>query len=210
MSAHTTLPKPGGVLRHLIPPLSAPPTRPGEETWPVPGEAACLELWERYEMLPNIREHSLLVARVATFLAERGRDKGFAVDPALVRASALLHDLAKTYTIRFGGNHSQLGASWVMEHTGNPRIAQGVMHHVFWPFEAEIERDFAPLCVLYGDKRVAHDRLVSMEDRFQDLLARYGSSEAIRARIEATHEQGRQIEQLFSQALEVDLTCASF
>lgn len=210
MSAYTILPQPGGVLRHLAPPLSAPPTRPGEETWPVPDEAACLDLWERYEMLPNIRAHSLLVARVATFLAELGRDKGFAVDPAQVRASALLHDLAKTYTIRFGGNHSQLGASWAMEHTGNPRIAQGVMHHVFWPFEAEIGRDFAPLCVLYGDKRVAHDRLVPMEDRFQDLLARYGPSEAIRARIEATHEQGRQIEQLFSQALEVDLTCASF
>ncbi len=210
MSTHPVLPQPGGVLGHLIPPLAAPPIRPGEGAWPVPDEAACRELWERYDMLPNIRAHSLMVARVAGFVADRGRDRGFAVDPALVRASALLHDLAKTYTIRFGGNHSQIGASWAMEHTGNPRIAQGVMHHVFWPFEADVERDFAPLCVLYGDKRVAHDRLVSLEDRFRDLLDRYGASETIRARIEATHEQGRRIEQLFSQALEVDLSCASF
>ena len=32
---------------------------------PVPSEAACLALWDKYGMLPNIRRHSLLVAHVA-------------------------------------------------------------------------------------------------------------------------------------------------
>jgi putative nucleotidyltransferase with HDIG domain len=210
MSMRTILPRPGGVLDGLLPPLAAPPVPAGAGAWGAPDEARCRELWDFHEMLPNIRAHSLLVARVAAFLAERGRERGFDVDVATVRASALLHDLAKTYTIRYGGSHSQLGASWVMEHTGNPRIAQGVMHHVFWPFEADLARDFTPLCVLYGDKRVAHDQLVGMDERFEDLMERYGMSEAIRARILATHEQGVQVERLFSEALEVDLRCASF
>lgn len=210
MSMRTILPRPGGVLDGLLPPLAAPPVPAGAGAWDAPDEARCRELWDFHDMLPNIRAHSLLVARVAAFLAERGRERGFDVDVATVRASALLHDLAKTYTIRYGGSHSQLGASWVMEHTGNPRIAQGVMHHVFWPFEADLARDFAPLCVLYGDKRVAHDQLVGMDERFEDLMERYGMSEAIRARILATHEQGVQVERLFSEALEVDLRCASF
>lgn len=209
MSTHAPFPKPGGALASLLPPIPAPPRRPAG-TYPVPGEGGCLALWDRYDMLPNVRDHSLVVARVATALAERGAARGLDLNVAEVRASALLHDLAKTYTIHYGGNHSQLGAAWVMEETGNPLIAQGVAHHVFWPFELDAERDFLPLCVLYGDKRVAHDHVVGMDERFVDLMERYGSSEAIRARIQATHDQGRLVERLLGELLEVDLTCVSF
>lgn len=209
MSTHAPFPHPGGALVSLLPPVPAPPPRPGG-AFPVPSEARCLALWDRYDMLPNVRDHSLMVAQVATALAERGARRGLAVNAGEVRASALLHDLAKTYTIRYGGNHSQLGAAWVVEETGNPLIAQGVAHHVFWPFELDVERDFLPLCVLYGDKRVAHDQVVGMDDRFTDLMERYGASEAIRARIRATHEQGRLVERLLGELLKVDLTCASF
>ena len=38
---------------------------------PVPNDAACFALWDKYAMLPNIRRHSLLVAHVATVLAQR-------------------------------------------------------------------------------------------------------------------------------------------
>lgn len=153
----------------------------------------------------HIRAHSGMVARVATHLAVLAHEAGLDVNVAEVRASALLHDIAKAYTIYHGGNHSQLGASWVVDVTGNPALAQGVMHHVYWPFDLRLSGHLLPLAVIYGDKRVAHDHIVSLDERFQDLLDRYGKTPLIRERIAATHEQAVDIERLFSQTLKVDL-----
>ena len=91
---------------------------------PVPGDAACFALWDKYAMLPNIRRHSLLVAHVATVLAQRAADMGFAVRVPEVRAGGLLHDIAKTYSVRHGGSHAQIGAAWTVAETGNYAIAQ--------------------------------------------------------------------------------------
>ncbi|MEF2145180.1 MAG: HD domain-containing protein [Desulfovibrionaceae bacterium] len=161
-------------------------------------------------MPAHIRRHSHMVAQVSTHLAVLAEEAGLEVAPARVRASALLHDIAKAYTIDHGGNHSQLGASWVMDATGDPGLAQGVMHHVYWPFDLILPEFILPLAVIYGDKRVAHDRIVSLEDRFQDLMDRYGKTELIRERITATHEQAVAVERLFSETLKVDLSENTF
>lgn len=98
------------------------------------------------------------------------------------------HDIAKTWTILHGGAHDQLGAAIVREETGNPLLAQAVLYHVQWPWEEgplapENEPLRLPLLVAYADKRVRHDRLVSLEERFDDLLNRYGDNEEHRASI---------------------------
>lgn len=182
-----------------------PPPGPVSYPLPVPTEDECFALWEETSMFNNVREHSLAVAAVATFLAQKGSEMGMEVDVDAVRASALLHDIAKTYSILYGGNHSQLGGAWTVEYTGNPVIASGVTHHVFWPFELDVEKYFLQLAVLYGDKRVAHDQLVHIEERFEDLLDRYGRTGLIRERMTVMHEQVVEVERLFSDTLKVDL-----
>ncbi len=176
----------------------------------VPTEEECRALWDRYEMLPHIRDHSLAVACVASFIAEKAVETGLEVDPRAVRAAALLHDIAKTYSIHYGGNHCQLGGAWVQELTGNPALAQGVIHHVHWPWEIDVRKHFLPLTVIYSDKRVKHNRIVSLEDRFNDLLDRYGTTEYIRERIKGSFNQARDIENALSQAIGVDLHAHSF
>jgi len=161
-------------------------------------------------MLDNVAAHSLVVARVATFLAGRARELGMAVDVPTVRASALLHDIAKSYCIRHGGNHSQLGGAWTVALTGNPAIATGVTHHVYWPFALNLADYFTPLAVIYADKRVRHDTLVSIESRFRDLDDRYGVSEPIRQRIEITRVQAVELEARLCDTLEVDLNACDF
>ncbi len=161
-------------------------------------------------MLDNIAEHSLMVAHVATFLAKRAKEKGLNVDVPTVRASALLHDIAKTYCIRHGGNHSQLGGAWVMELTGNPLIALGVTHHVYWPFTMDLNLYFTPLAVLYADKRVNHSELVSIKDRFRDLVVRYGVPLNLRDRIKVTEDQALDLEKMLCDTLEVDLNACNF
>lgn len=208
MSADKTkYPKP---VFHCFDALPQPKDMNIHDRWKVPDDEECFRLWDKYDMLDNIRAHSLMVAQVATAVAKYGVARGIDVDVATVRASALLHDIAKTYTIKHGGNHSQLGASWVLEETGNPVIASGVAYHVFWPFELDMTKYFTPLAVLYADKRVRHDSMVSIEDRFADLLERYGAPYGIEDRIINTRDQAVEVEQRFSELLKVNLNENSF
>jgi len=194
----------------LWPTLPQPPAAPADPAWRVPTEARCTALWDRFDMPEHIRAHSRKVALVACQLAEAGRAIGLGICVDTVRASALLHDLAKIYCIRHGGNHSQLGGAWAMALTGNPLLAQGVVHHVYWPFEVDLRRYFAPLAVLYGDKRVAHDKIVPIEERFGDLVARYGKTPEICERIHSTNRQAKDIEDAFGRLLEKDLNAHDF
>lgn len=166
---------------------------------PVPDEAACARLWDKYDMLPHIREHCRAVARVALDVAARAAARGRAMDLNAVRAAALLHDLAKTYTIRHGGGHAQLGAAWVREETGNPALAQAVLFHVSWPWSEgplapEADPLRLPLIVSYADKRARHDQVVPLEERFADLMKRYGDTEYHRSMIQQNREQALRLE----------------
>ncbi|MDD3313433.1 phosphohydrolase [Pseudodesulfovibrio sp.] len=193
-----------------VSPLPPPPPVIADPALPVPDDRECEAHWARFSMLDNVAAHSRQVARVATFLARRGRELGIHVDAPTVHASAMLHDLAKTYCIRHGGNHSQLGGAWVMELTRNPAVATGVTHHVFWPFAMDVPRYLTPLAVIYADKRVRHDRIVSIQSRFEDLIARYGVNDYIRGRIEITRAQALELEACLEKTLKVDLNACDF
>jgi len=178
---------------------------PPEDSGDIPDEAACRALWKQRDMLPNVARHSLQVARFAHALAERAANLGKGDVCALTLASGLLHDIAKSYTVRYGGSHAQLGASWVMTHTGNPLIAQAVMYHVWWPWAFPENLTSPVFFVLYADKRVMHDRFVDLETRYRDLLERYGTSAAARQAIEAGNAHAANLERAMSAYLEIDL-----
>lgn len=177
----------------------------------IPREKDCVALWDRYAMLDNIREHCLKVACLARDMAKMlGYTQG-ECNPDAAYAAGLLHDLAKTYTIKHGGSHAQLGAAWVMNETRNGAIARSVLFHVHWPWEENIEKYvaedkyFIALAVSYADKRVRHDEYVTLDERFEDLLDRYAVSELSRKRIENSWRQGRLLEKTFSQRFKVQL-----
>lgn len=178
----------------------------------VPDDAACFALWDKYDMLPNIRRHSFLVAHIAATLAARAVASGFDVNVSEVRAGGLLHDIAKTYCVRHGGSHAQVGAAWAVAETGNYAVAQGVMMHVWWPWDLPAGRGICalPFFVMYADKRVRHDACVSLEERYDDLLGRYGHSEAAREGICAAFRQGKNIESALSEQLGWTLNEDSF
>lgn len=162
---------------------------------PPPDEAACFALWRKYGMLSNVERHSWMVAHIATTLAQRAALE-HPVQVEAVRASALLHDLAKTYCLRHGGSHAQLGASWVLAETRHYAIARGVLLHVHWPWTIPDGPGICelPFLVIYADKRVRHDTCVTLEERFADLLTRYGRDTRAREGIRMAHEQAIAIE----------------
>lgn len=193
-----------------VSPLPSPPGAVHDPGLPVPDDARCKELWDHFDMLENVAEHSQAVADIATFIARQAKNLGLNVDVPTIRASAMLHDIAKTYCIRHGGNHSQLGGAWIMDLTSNPIIASGVTHHVYWPFALDLDKYFTPLAVIYADKRVNHNRLVSIEERFEDLIKRYGIPLGIQDGIIATKNQALCLEKLLNDTLKVDLNACDF
>ncbi|MFP4072114.1 MAG: HD domain-containing protein [Desulfovibrionales bacterium] len=169
-----------------------------------------MQWWKRYQMMPHIREHSMIVADVASCIAEKAAGLDPSIHPQAVRASALLHDLGKTYTIRYGGNHSQIGGALVQELTGNPVIAQGVLHHVCWPGKLDVAAFFLPLTVIYADKRVKHTEIVSLDERYGYILERYGTTAYRQQKIACSLDQVRSIEKQLGELIGDDLHACTF
>lgn len=193
--------------------LPQDPVQPDRRAYPKPpDERQCFALWDKYKMLPNIRSHSLLVAHIATALAERALEVGIETDVAATRAAGLLHDIAKTWSLEHGGSHAILGASWTIQETRHYGIAQGVILHVHWPWPLPEGAAICclPIFVIYADKRVRHDKCVSLEQRFEDLITRYGKTEGIRANIRKSQRQAELVEQALSRELKWDLHENSF
>jgi len=123
-------------------------------------------------MLDHIADHSRQVCRVAAFLTDRLREKNISLNRKLVIAGALLHDITKTRSFDTGEDHAQTGEALLIE-LGYREVGKIVGQHVALktyfssdvPDEAEI--------VNYADKRVLHDRIVSMDQRMKYILERY-------------------------------------
>lgn len=145
---------------------------------PVPTEAECFAIMKRYNMLDNIMKHSMQVMNVAMALVANLRDPG-AVRPDLVRAGALLHDIAKTQTIETRELRHDVIGGQIMRELGYDAIAEIVESHVvfegFLPDGDIEEREL----VFYADKRVMHETIVSIDERVDDLVKRYGMNERI-------------------------------
>jgi len=183
---------------------------PVNPKWHVPSRAECTVLWDKYKMPRHIRAHSEQVAYLATTLGKLAVERGMDISVESITSSALLHDIAKAYTIEFGGDHAWIGGSIVLSETGNPYVAQGVLHHVHWEWPVDCELCFLPLAIIYADKRVMHDNIVSLDERFDDLIVRYGSTDKIIANIIKAKVLAEEIEQAFSEHLGISLHEHSF
>jgi uncharacterized protein len=160
----------------------------------IPTPADCLALMTAYGMLPNIREHSLLVREVALHLGTSLAEAGFSLRLDLIEAGALLHDLGKTYCLGTSINHADWGAKALLD-AGYPKVAEIVREHVFLRAAGEdpgIIREAE--VVNYADKRVLHTRVVTLTARFADLLERYGKSPEARSRIGGLEQKARRLE----------------
>ena len=133
-----------------------------------------------FEMLDNIRAHSIQVARVSLALLDGLAANGQAQnlpEREVVVAGALLHDIAKTKCIQEGCRHADIGQH-ICEGLGYPVIADIVQQHVILnSFQRSnyIQGIFsAAELVYYADKRVRHDQVVSLEERLEYIIERYG------------------------------------
>jgi uncharacterized protein len=169
----------------------------------IPSTGECYSLIKRHRMLPNIIAHSEQVMRVALAIADNlGRDA--AIDRSLVTAAALLHDITKTRSLETRERHDETGAALLRE-LGYPRVAWIVEQHViftgFLPDGPVEEREI----VYYADKRVMHERIVSLEERVHDLIARYGKTPEIMELITSNRDFVMSLERKLERAMRIPL-----
>lgn len=147
----------------------------------IPDEKECYRLMDEYQMLPNIVDHSRQVMNVALAIADNLDEKNF-VNRDLVIAASLLHDITKTQGLTTGEPHDKTGAE-LLRNLDMPEIAYIVGEHVFFtnftPEGPVEEREI----VYYADKRVMHHTIVTVDQRVDDLLNRYGTTSQRRERI---------------------------
>jgi len=142
----------------------------------IPAREECLRLMNQYGMLENIIDHSIEVANVALHLSTELNKRGQRIDLLLVEAASLLHDLTKTDSFKTKEDHARTGSRLLRE-MGYEAVGEVVAQHIW------LSHDVDPLLVSeeevvnYADKRVKHDRIVSLEERFNDLRDRYGKDQ---------------------------------
>ena len=160
----------------------------------IPEESTCRGLMDRYSMLPNIVEHSYRVCQVASFLGKvlSGPEKG--LDPGLIVASSLLHDITKTRSLKTKEMHADTGGR-LLEDLGYPQVAEVVRAHVRFSDGDTLDPLREVHIVNYADKRVRHDTVVSLEERFIDFVERYGVTPERRVRIEQMREATLELEE---------------
>lgn len=147
----------------------------------IPSINQCLKLHDQFEMFDNIRAHSSVVARVAESLVDSLESAGKSAGPLPDReeaiVGALLHDIAKTLCIKTGCRHAEIGREICLD-LGYPEMSEIVAEHVVLKdFRADLYAKGifgAKEIVFYADKRVRHDQVVSLDDRLEYILGRYG------------------------------------
>ena len=195
-----------GMLMRPMPWEDLPPPKPGLVcSGTVPNEKDCVALWDFYKVPEHIRRHSELVAAYASFVGSALYERGVTIDMPALYAAGLLHDIAKMHCVEHGGSHAQVGAAWVVQKTGQHLIAQGVLFHVYWPWQISFESWPLPLVIEYADKRVMHDKIVNLDERFADLMERYGNDQRAKANMHKMEYQARELERILVEKFKVDV-----
>ncbi len=146
-------------------------------------------------MPEHILHHSLMVREVAMSIGHSLAEQGHQLNLDLVSVAAVLHDICKIDQINSGEDHARLGAELLNAH-GYPEVGAIIGEHV----KLKDFRVNESLVIYYADKRVMHDRVVSLDRRFEDLLERYGIDEMRTSRISKLHIKAREAEDLLIEA----------
>jgi putative nucleotidyltransferase with HDIG domain len=154
-----------------------------------------------YHVPAHILKHSLAVAKLGVFLAERLKEKGTAVDVDLVERACLLHDIVRVCDFREidYGNFEQTvseqdEAKWqhikaTYEGIGHedaayeilkekyPALASTIKKHKYMAMLDEKTRPktWEEKLVYYADMRVMHDKIVPLETRLKEAHERNAS-----------------------------------
>ncbi len=166
----------------------------------IPLRKQAIDIMRARHVPRHIIMHSLRVRQVAVTIAGMLINTGRPIDIKLVDRAAILHDVCKMDSILSGGDHALMGQK-LMQELGYPLVGNIVGQHVFL---REMTLDEA-MVVNYSDKRVRQDVVVSLDQRFVDLMDRYAKGEeSIIRRILDLYDTAKQEEAIIMNACGID------
>ena len=145
------------------------------------------------QMPEHILAHSIQVCRVGMCLVDHLKLKGIQMDGQLVQAASLLHDITKTRSFETKENHALTGGQ-VLADLGYPAVGDLVRQHVRLDDYSEHRRLREALIINYADKRVLHDRIVSLDERMNYIMDRYGKNPELQQRIQMLQGKTKALE----------------
>jgi len=160
----------------------------------LPSRKECLTILAEYHVPPHIVSHSKVVAKLAVFLAKRLNEKGEAVNITLLEGACLLHDLLRVHDFkesdynRFERNlpeqekakwqqlrakyksSSHEDAAYDILKDKYPALALAIKRHRYMVLldEKEKPQSWEEKLLYYTDKRVMHDKIVSLNERLAE------------------------------------------
>jgi putative nucleotidyltransferase with HDIG domain len=120
-----------------------------------------------------------MVARVAEIITDSLNNTGLELSMDKIIAGALLHDIGKTACLENDNDHAAKGVEICRAH-GLESITDIVGEHVILRSYSSGSNFTEKEIVYYADKRVNHDRVVSLQERLAYILERYGRNNAAR------------------------------
>ena len=171
-------------------------------TAPVPDNPFIFELFRKKKVPIHIVRHSVKVYQVSKRLCSL-MPKDLDLDFRLIEASALLHDICKIDSIKNGGDHAKKGGKFLRD-LGYPQVGEIIRQHVFLDRPVSYYSGLREeIIVNYADKRVKHTQVVSLRERFEDIVVRYAKSEETEERIWKLFKESQRMEKLIFRYLPV-------
>ncbi len=160
------------------------------EKYKLPTRKQCLNLLKQYRVPEHIVKHSIIVAKLAVFLAEKLKEKGIFVDVNLTDRACLLHDIArpcdfgesdynaiagqdKTKWRQLKSEYEDLcheEIAYELLRGEYPELASTIKTHRYMAIIDENEKPttWEEKLVYYADKRIMHDRIVPLKERLEE------------------------------------------
>jgi uncharacterized protein len=177
--------------------------RDESQTMIIPTRLQCLALMEQALMPEHIQKHSFVVAQIALYLGRLLNQNSVRLNLELLEAGALLHDIAKARSLSTGERHEDLGAR-MLENWGYTLISPIVKEHVILNIAVLQGPITESLVVNYADKRVKHDQVVSLRERFSDLINRYARTTEHRVWLQEKFDLYLQLESMMFEHLTIN------
>ncbi len=166
----------------------------------IPSRDECFKLIKKMDVMDHIISHSIMVSDVARFLCTRLKESApeFRIDTRLTTNAALLHDITKTRSFTTKEIHSETGGQLLCD-MGYPEVGNIIRQHVILDDYNSDSPISEQEIVNYSDKRVLHDKVVSLTRRLEYIKLQYGSQKEFKNRIQVMWKNTSSLEiKLFS------------
>lgn len=163
----------------------------------VPTEEECYAIIKNANTPVKVFNHCQQVAQLSRAMGSYLIRSGCQMNLELIRAAALLHDLAKGEP-----HHAQVGAKMLVNY---PEVAQIVAEHTDICLNPADQSLTEKEIVYLADKLVKDDQIISLQARFSGLLDRYKNDQEVFRKIRLRLSNAERIQARIEQIIRMPL-----